>query len=285
MQLRNPPELIALQLFRPKEATGAEVLRTTYGVPRATLVATSRFDLGLDGFGRLGLEELISDTSAVFAANAGSELICYTAPRFGAGFAVQAVGDLVAVAVVSEDGWARARSALSNLEASEVAELLTARVREHFSAALETVRRSARAGERWDPPLENGDLLLEALEKYNEVDWQCIGIWASCEAEHNKPWPWPFENEGWEGQTEFLEMLSAVQAKTPSKRPWKPAPPCRLCEETLPSRQFEHRKAGVRWTEGLFHYVEQHNILPAEWFVEYIRGRRSLLDSTNRSRS
>ena len=100
------------------------------------------------------------------------------------------------------------------------------------------------------------------------------GFWWS----KNEPdLPKPKEREKpWKGRRDFLAHLRRVQAKTRVAR-YKGWSTCRICGQKNGSTEYKCN--GWVWPDGLYHYIEEHNVKPSDDFIAFVTKQADLQEN------
>ena len=108
-----------------------------------------------------------------------------------------------------------------------------------------------------------------AYEPLMKPETRREGFWYS----HREPnLPMPFSSvEPWPGKADFLMALvdRQLMAEQESYRGWSA---CRCCDKA--NGHLEYYLDGWCWPQGLYHYVNEHNVRPSLAFQEFIIGKR-----------
>ncbi|MCA1198866.1 hypothetical protein K9B35_12890 [Sphingomonas sp. R647] len=97
------------------------------------------------------------------------------------------------------------------------------------------------------------------------------GFWRRFEEEQSTL-PWPIPDTGWNGRSEFLIKLAALEAAGPYMD-WMGFSCCRLCGKV--NGASDYRAERWTWPEGYRHYIADHLIRPSREFEEFVLGVQS----------
>jgi hypothetical protein len=100
-----------------------------------------------------------------------------------------------------------------------------------------------------------------------------IGYWASHQDSnrdrYNGKYPWPedFVDPNWCGPEKDLVVAYLNRGKTVNY--YKGYSCCRICGKTK-NGSFERTDDKYTWPEGFVHYVSEHNVKPAQEFIDHV---------------
>ena len=106
-------------------------------------------------------------------------------------------------------------------------------------------------------------------------------FWRDKESEEildsdNKPLPFPVHSDTntWPSKDTFISTLKVAQTAFTARNKFTPLPPtqhknCLLChKKNVITGTFSVN--GIRWPDGMLHYINKHNIKPSDEFIDYI---------------
>ncbi|MBD3408403.1 MAG: hypothetical protein GF411_19930 [Candidatus Lokiarchaeota archaeon] len=88
--------------------------------------------------------------------------------------------------------------------------------------------------------------------------------------------PWPMEREApWDGQSDFVMMLGAVENALKTSDlgkivAYRGYSHCRICDQLNGSKEYHYNE--WIWPQGFKHYIESHNVMPSQDFMDMITG-------------
>ena len=106
-----------------------------------------------------------------------------------------------------------------------------------------------------------------------EMIWRCSKEDKSKDM-NGKIYPYPEEEKTWSGQSQFLTRLNEIQTYLENQSnniilEDKKCKNCLLCDtESIITKRYNI--GNYIWDNGMYHYVEKHNIKPSENFIEKI---------------
>ena len=114
--------------------------------------------------------------------------------------------------------------------------------------------------------------------KVDNTVYKCESCWRSEKNKvvndiNNKPFPFPHEEKYWYNKTLFLSKLSELEKFCSDNKKIEKhnQENCLLCgKKNITNKMFTFNH--IKWTNGLYHYIEQHNVHPSDEFKSLVFG-------------